>query len=235
MMTLLAGFALQVAAAGGGSQSIEIALRARDQLLLNAIATGNRSVWDAALAPDAVYVDENGSVFSRADYLKSLEPLPADISGRIDIVDYRLHLDADTALVVHKDDELENFHGHSLKASYLMTETWVHRKGDWKLALVHAYVVARDPPEIRLSSAKLDEYAGRYSAGPDLTWIIHRDGDHLLGGRDGQTPLKVEAQDVVFVPGQPRERRFVQRTPEGRVSGFIWRREGEDILWQKLP
>ena len=116
-----------------------------------------------------------------------------------------------------------------------MSETWVHRGSEWKLALVHAYVVARDPPAITLPAAKLDEYVGRYSAGANLPWIIRREGDQLFGGRDGKTPLKVEAPDVLFVSGQPRERRFVQRDADGKVTGFIWRREGEDILWNRLP
>lgn len=231
MITLLIGFALQVATA----DSVASTLRARDQRLLNAIASGDRATWDAALTADALYIDENGTVFRRADFLKSLEPLPPNISGHLDIVDYQVHLDGDTALVVHKDDEFENFHGHSLMASYLMSETWVRRKGDWRLALVHAYVVAPDPPEISLPPAKLDDYVGHYSAGPDLIWIIRREGDRLLGGADGQTPLRVESQDVLFVPGRPRERRIFQRTPDGRVSGFLWRREGEEMLWKRLP
>jgi hypothetical protein len=234
MIAILAGFALQAATVSGADQTLTATLRARDQHLLDALATGDRALWESALTPDAVYVDENGVVFARADYLKSLEPLPPGISGHISIVDYQLHRNGETALVIHRDDEFEDFHGHSLQASYLMTETWLHRQGDWKLALVHVYVVARDPPELPVPSSKLDDYVGRYSAGPDLTWNIRREGDRLLGGADGQTPLKVESQDVLFVPGRPRERRLFQRTPEGKVSGFIWRREGEDVLWKRI-
>jgi hypothetical protein len=231
VIATLIGLTLQAAAA----DPIAITLRARDQLLLNAIAPADRATWDAALAPEAVYIDENGVVFTRADYLKSLDPLPPNISGHIDIVDYQVHLDGDTALVVHKDDEFEDFHGHSLKASYLMSETWVRRQGDWQLALVHVYVVAKDPPEITLPPAKLAEYVGHYSAAADLTWIIRREGDHLFGGPEGRTPLGVESQDVLFVPGHPRERRIFQRTQDGKISGFLWRREGEDVLWKRLP
>jgi hypothetical protein len=231
MIAILVGFALQAAAAPQAAQALANTLQARDQRLLDALAPGDRTVWDATLTPDAVYVDENGVVFTRAQYLQSLSPLPANTSGHISIVDYQLHLDGDTALVIHKDEEFEDFHGHALRASYLMTETWVQHSGEWQLALVHVYVVAKDPPGITVSPSKLDEYVGRYSAAPDLTWIIRRDGDRLLGGPDGQTPLKIESQDILFVPGRPRERRLFQRTPDGKVAGFIWRREGEDMLW----
>jgi hypothetical protein len=61
MIALLTGLALTAAA----DTSLERTLRARDQDLLNAIASGNRALWDAALTPDAVYVDENGTIFTR--------------------------------------------------------------------------------------------------------------------------------------------------------------------------
>lgn len=234
MIALLAGLALQVAAADTSS-SLASTLRARDQALLDSLVAGDRTIWDAALTPDAVYIDENGTIFTRAEYLKSLEPLPPKISGRLKITSYQLHVEGHTALVIHRDDEFEEFYGHSLKANYLMSETWVQRGGEWKLALVHVYVVAKDPPAITLPPAKLDEYVGRYSAGPDLPWTIRRDGDLLFGGRDGKTPLRVEAPDVLFIPGQPRERRFFDRGADGKVAGFTLRREGEDIRFQRLP
>ena len=244
MILILAGLALQAAAALAPS-SLANTLRARDQRLLDALAPADRAVWDQALAPDAVIVDENGMSFTRAEYLQSLQPLPANVSGHIDIVDYRLQLEGDTAIVVHRDDEFEDFHGHALKATYLMTETWVRRQregqsedqGDWQLALLHVSVIAADPPEVAVPPSRLDQYVGRYGAGADLTWIVRRVGDHLTGGREGAAtqPLKVESEDVLFVPGLPRERRIFQRTPDGKISGFIWRREGEDIFWKRLP
>ena len=240
MIAALVGFSLvhiasvADATAATAPESLVTDLRNRDQQLLDAIAPGERSVWDRALTPDAVYVDENGVVMTRADFLKSLEPLPTGISGHIAIVDYHVHRDGDTALVIHKDDEHESYHGIALEANYLMSETWVQRNGEWKLAMVHAYVVAMDPPAIRIPESKLDEYAGRYSAAPDLTWNIRREGDHLVAGRDGapSRPLSVESQDVLFVPGKPRERRIFQRNAGGKITGFIERREGEDILWR---
>jgi hypothetical protein len=41
-------------------------LHKKDQALLDAIAPGDRKVWDAALAGDAVCVDENGVKMDRA-------------------------------------------------------------------------------------------------------------------------------------------------------------------------
>ncbi len=45
MIAIVIGFALQAAT----EDSVTSALRARDQLLLNALAPGDRAPWDAAL------------------------------------------------------------------------------------------------------------------------------------------------------------------------------------------
>ncbi len=115
-----------------------------------------------------------------------------------------------------------------------MTETWLCRGGQWKLAL-HAYVERKDPPAIALSSAELDAYVGRYSAAPDLKLTIRREGDHLVMQRDGKPAqtLLAEARDVLFIPGEPRDKNLFQRDARGRVTGFIDRREGEDIVWKR--
>jgi hypothetical protein len=102
--------------------------------------------------------------------------------------------------------------------------------------MIHVYVVNRDPAPIAFPAAKLDEYVGRYSAAPDLVWVIAREGDHLVGGREGRPakPLLVEMPDVLFAPGAPRTRKLFQRDAEGRVTGFFDRREAQDIRWTRL-
>jgi hypothetical protein len=224
-----------VAAAGGpgAPAGVVATLRAADQALLDAIAPGDRAAWDRALTPDAVYVDEDGRVLDRATFLAELLPLPKGLSGHIAIVDYRVRLDGDTALVVQRLDEHEDYFGQPLRAAYLMTETWLLRAGAWRLAMVHAWVVAPDPPALALPAAELEEYVGRYAGPGGQAWEIRREGGELVGGRVGGTmrPLRAEMRDLLFVAGQPRVRKLFQRDGQGRVTGFIDRREGEDIAW----
>jgi len=210
-------------------------LRAKDQALLDAIAPGDRKAWDDALAANAVYVDENGVVMNRAEFLKQLEPLPAGASGSLRIASYSANFSGNLATVIHTDDEQENYHGQMLHAQYLMTETWRRDAGDWKLYMVHAHAVLKDPPPIDLPAQSLAEYAGRYSGGGDLVYIIEWDGRQLKGGRPGKaaSPLQVEIRDVLFVSGQPRVRKIFQRNGSGRITGFVDRREGEDLVWRR--
>jgi ketosteroid isomerase-like protein len=233
ILLLLAALTLQVAP--NAPESTAELLRAKDQMLLDAIAPGDRKVWEQALATDAVYVDENGTVMDRAEFLKQVEPLPPGASGSIQITSYSAHVSGDLATVVHTDDEQENYHGQMLYARYLMTETWRREAGEWKLYLVHAYAVLKDPPAIFLPAEALRQYVGRYVGGSDLVYIIQWDGKQLVRGREGgdMKPLLVEVRDVLFVAGQPRIRKIFQRDASGSITGFVDRRESRDLAWHR--
>jgi hypothetical protein len=87
-----------------------------------------------------------------------------------------------------------------------------------------------------LAAARLDEYVGVYRLTSEITYTIRRQGDELTGERSGRSSqvLSVEAVDVVFVAGQPRSRKIFLRAPDGRVTGFVDRREGRDIPWTRI-
>jgi hypothetical protein len=205
--------------------------------LLDAIAPGEVKVWDAALAADAIYIDENGEIIHRAAFLKQLQPLPPGVSGKITISAYTAQQSGEVTTVIHTDDEEETYHGQHLTAQYLMTETWQRQGGIWKLLMIHAYSALKEPKSIVLPAADLDGYVGRYAAAPDLIYTIKRDGDHLVAEREGRpgVTLKAEVRDVFFVSGQLRTRKIFERDDAGRVTRFVDRREGTDLVWKRMP
>jgi hypothetical protein len=233
LLAWLALTALQTAAIAPDAAAVQKRLRADDQALLDAIAPGDRTVWERLLTKDALYVDENGTILRREQFLAALTPLPAGSSGHIDIVQYEATIHGNVALVIHKDDERENYHGIALRADYLMTETWLKEGEEWRLALVHAYVVAKDPPAIKSSAKALAEYEGRYRAAADLGYVIRRDGDHLVGDREGLPPVTLaqESADVFFIAGKPRDRKIFRRDANNNIVDFVDRREGEDLVF----
>ena len=233
LLALLLAFAFQISA-NTTDKTTEL-LRARDQALMDAFAPGDHKVWEQALAADAVYVDENGVIMDRAEFLKQLNPLPPGVSGNIKVTAFSAHISGDLATVVHTDDEQENYHGQMLTARYLTTETWHREAGEWKLVLAHVYAALKDPPAITLPVQELQQYAGRYVGGPDLVYLIQWDGKQLIGGRQGSPmkPLEVEVRDVLFTPGQPRTRKIFQHDANGKVTGFLDRRGGEDVVWRR--
>lgn len=235
MLLIALALALVVQTPAPTTDQTTAMLRAKDQALLDAIAPGDKKVWEQALASDAVYVDESGTILDRAAFLEQLSPLPAGASGKLQLANYQARVMGDLATVIHLDDEQETFHGQKLTAQYLTTETWRRDSDDWKLYLIHTYAVLKDPPAITLPEKELRQYAGDYSAAPDLTYEIRWDGQRLVGGKKGSSmkPLAVEVRDVLFVPGQPRIRKIFERDAKGKITGFVDRRESWDLVWKK--
>src|SRR4051794_9587916 len=114
-------------------------------------------------------------------------------------------------------------------------DTWMSFPTGWKLVAAQVLALRTDPPEVPLAAAELDGYVGVYRLTPEITYEIRREGDHLVGERKGRAaaPLKAEARDVFFVPGDNRIRKIFQRGADGRVTGFVERRESWDIHWKR--
>lgn len=43
-------------------------------------------------------------------------------------------------------------------------------------------------------------------------------------------PRAAELTDVLFTPGQPSKRRIFERDAQGKITGFVVRRDGRDAL-----
>jgi hypothetical protein len=142
----------------------------------------------------------------------------------------------DVAIVLHVDEESEDYFGHPIHAQYMTTATWRLGPDGWKMIASQVYASLVDPPAIDLPAGQLDDYVGTYRLTDDIRYAIRRDGDHLVGERTGRPPqtLRVEARDVLFVPGQPRSRKVFLRDAAGRVTRFADRREGRDIVWTRV-
>jgi hypothetical protein len=235
MMTAMLAAAMLLAHSDPSHAADTATLRRFDQALLDAQGTGSRVVWMRYMSPDSVYVDENGIIMSRDAFLKQLAPLPRNVSGSIRMTSYHVSYHGTAALVIHTDDERELYHGQRFRTEYITTETWYAEGGAWKLALTHVYVVDKTPAAIGLPTARLEEYAGCYRAASDLHYRIGMTDGRLTGGVTGRKahPLLAELADVFFVAGQPRVRMIFQRDRAGRISGYLSRREGDDIVWRR--
>ena len=203
--------------------------------MLDAVAAGDTKVWDRYLDPAMIYLAEDGTRKSKADLLKELQPLPPGISGAITIGAFDVRAHGNVAIATHDDNERENYYGQMLNAQYRTTDTWLQTKDGWKLIASQVHAALIDPPAIQLPTGRLDEYAGMYRLTPEIAYTIRRSGDTLSGERTGRPVqmLKAEAADVFFVPGQPRVRKIFLRDAGGRVIGFVDRREGRDVRWER--
>jgi Domain of unknown function (DUF4440) len=210
-------------------------LRLQTQELLDAISTGSPDVWARYLDSAASFTTEDGRVRSKREMVADVRPFPKEISGDIKVTDFKVTLHGSVAVATHVDDEHEVFHGQRLHCQYRTTDTWLRTPEGWRLIGSQVLALRTDPPDIALTPAQLDDYVGRYTLAPDLSYEIRRDGAVLLGQENGRKAdtIRVEARDVLFVPGQPRYRKVFQRDAHGDVVGFAERREAWDLMWTR--
>ena len=234
---LVAAAILALGAGARAAESVPELLQRQTQELMDAVAVGKTSVWDAYLDEGVLYTDENGQIMRKAEMLKGIKPLPEGVSGTIQVTQFQAVVHGDTAVASHVDDEHENYHGHPLLCQYLITDTWMRTKSGWRLVGAQVLALRADPPAVAISAAVQSEYCGRYALTPDITYEIRCSGGALEGQQSGRKPeeLKAEAPDVLFTPGKTRYRKIFQRGPDGRVTGFAERREAWDLVWKRLP
>jgi hypothetical protein len=235
---LLLAASLCVAPLGHGAESTTEILQRQTQEMMDAVASGGRDVWDRYLLPDMVYTAEDGQTKTKAQLLDEIQPLPKDIWGKLKVAEFKVveRFDSNAVIATYVAEEDEGYFGQTIHARYRSTDTWLRTKEGFKLLASQVLALRDDPPSIALPAARLDEYVGVYALTPEVKYTITREGDGLVGVRTGRKPdaLKVETPDGFFVPGQPRLRKIFQRDANGRITGFVERRETWDVLWKRI-
>jgi hypothetical protein len=236
-LSLLAALLVFIPLTASPQDDVAALLQKQTQEMLDAIASGGSQVWDRYLDDKAVYTSEDGTVLTKAQLVEQIKPLPPDVSGILKVIDFKVTQHGSVAVASYLNDEYETYHGHKLHCQYRATDTWLKTPQGWRLIASQVLAVRTDPPARELSQAQMQEYVGRYSLSPDITYEIRRTADGLEGQQTGRQPevLKAEAPDVLFVPGKPRYRKIFQRGSDGRITGFAERREAWDLDWSRLP
>lgn len=183
------------------------------QALYDALAPGNKAVWNKTLARDCIITDENGNVQTKAELLKDFGPLPPGSSGSIKIENLKIQ-DLGTAAVVHYlVNESEDVSGQQLHTKYVTTDTYHLIGRDWKIVASQVTVVPRDLDPVPVDKSGWPALAGEYRVTPDAKHGYHvylREGA-LFGGRDEQsaTPLIPLSPLVYFQSGSIHTMIFV--------------------------
>jgi hypothetical protein len=233
LILLCAGWPL--AAQAADLSPVEAEMRRDTQALLDAIAPGDVAVWDRLLDPKAIQVDEDDTVRTKPQILADLKPLGTGLVGNLKIDDFRVALFDDVAVVTHENKEYLNYHGQVIHSRFRMTDTWRKTPGGWRQIASQVLAVQQDPPSIPFDG-KQCAYAGRYALTDDIVASISCQEKGLTVERVGKPARSflAEAPDLFFEPGFPRTRRIFQRDAGGKVTGFVDRREGRDIVWKRL-
>jgi hypothetical protein len=224
-----------VQAQSGAQPEVAPVLQKQTQELLDAIASGDRAPWTRHLLDGMVSTVEDGSVKTGGTLIDEIRPLPPGITGTIKVTDFKAVRHGNVTITTYVADEEEGYFGQTLHAKYATTDTWLQTADGWRLAASAVLALRTDPPARDLPDAALDQYVGVYTLTPEITYTIRRTAAGLTGERTGRKPdvLKVELADCLFVPGQTRLRKIFQRDAQGRITGFVERRESWDVQWTR--
>ena len=226
---------LQLGSAEPAAEGVNAILRRQTQELFDAVTAGDSTVWDRYLGPDVVYTDEAGEVSTKAEVVASIRPLPKEVWGKLELTRFEVRRHGESAMATFVVEETEGYFGQVIHARYRTTHVWLRTPRGWRLIGAQSGALRQDPPAVALAADRLDEYVGTYELTPEVRYTIRREGDTLVGQRTGRSeePIKAEVADLFFVPGKPRLRKVFQRGPDGRITGFVERRESWDIAWKR--
>lgn len=211
-------------------------IRRQSQEFSDASASGNAAAFQRLLDDHVTFINESGEIATKKDLLDGAGPPPKGIVNHLVQTDFHVQPFGNVAVTSFTDVQTELAYGQTLHAKYRSTEVWLKEGTDWRMISSQTLALADDPPSVALTDKELDDYVGTYSGGPDFTFTIARKGHDLTGTQGANPPvaIKAELRDVLFTPGQPRLRRIFQRDAQGKVTGFIRRREGHDLVFKRV-
>ncbi len=223
--------------ASGDSVSTETLdwFQATEQGLMDALASGDKAVWERVMDSACDLTSEEGEVVGRQELLDQLRPLPEGLSGRIVVKDLTVQEFPGFAVVRYLADESESVFGQQISVRYRVTNTYRRNAPDWKLVASHLAVVTQDPPEQQVSSAGWPGLVGSYRLLPaGWTFIVELRDGRLYGGRDPARlkPLIPLTADAFVLSGSLGEWLFV--VENGKAIRIVNLRKFATLVWTRV-
>jgi len=219
--------------AGRGGVSQDELVR-RTQELFDSVATGDRGPWKKYFAEDCVYFDEKGHNLNKEALVADVVGLPAGYSGSIAMGKVQSRIEGDVAILSYDFNEAESVFGQTMNARYHATDTWLRRRGEWRIVAGQVLRYYEDPAAGVADVKKYPEYVGTYEVAPGMTMTVSLEHGHLMRQRmrGAKQELIPEAEGIFFRKGI-EGRTLFRRGADGKVEALIDRRNNEDIVWAR--
>jgi hypothetical protein len=115
-------------------------------------------------------------------------------------------------------------------------DTYVKTPVGWKMISSQSFVIPQEPVRVAVDSATLDAYVGRYTLAPTIVYDVIREGKRLFGQWPGGPKEElIPIGTATFFRHDVRGIRFFTRDAAGRVTRMIDRRDGNDLVWTRVP
>ncbi|KAA6464832.1 nuclear transport factor 2 family protein [Acidobacteria bacterium AB60] len=225
------------AAAGQSAGELKGYFQRTEQSLMDAVAVGNKALWNDVLDEACVVTNEEGEVLGKKELLEQLTGLPPGLSGAIEVVDLTVQPAGDFAVVRFRMNETETVFGQHLKTGYRSTDTFVRRDAGWKMIASHQSVVTSDPPAQEVSRRDWPAFAGTYQLLPN-GWVLHvamKDGE-LYAGRDPkQLKRLIPIGPNVFTREGSLGEWVFCLDEKGKATKIVELRKFEPLVWTAVP
>jgi len=233
----LIGVLLVCAGAGAAEPSAETVkwFQTTEQSLMDAVASGDKAVWERALDDSFVMISEEGEVLPPEKLLKDMRPLPPGLSGKIVVKELTVQEFPTFAIVRYLADETEQVFAQNLATKYRMTDTFRRDGKSWKMLASHASVVTADPPAQPVPAARLAGLVGEYKILPDgWTFTVELRDGKLYGGRDPKKlkPMVPVTPTAFVVSGSLGEWLF-DVDDKGKAQKIVDLRKFETLIWTR--
>lgn len=207
----------------------------KTQAFSDAGPIGDGKAMAAMADPRLIFFNENGDRATRDD-LASIAPGPANgITTRMSVTDWDCQVHGPVAITSFIDNAARtDAAGKTSVFRYRSVETWLRKGADWAMVGSETVALADDPATV--PAGAIDDYLGTYRAESGLTFTFARQGADLAATTGGQ-PLvvqKAEAPDMFFTPGASRAVKIFRRDANGKVTGFVYHRVGQDIVFSRV-
>jgi hypothetical protein len=232
-----AALACLVAAAPAMATDADISalLLKKTQAFSEAGPVGDGKKMAGLADPRLIFFNENGDRATRDD-LAAIMPAPSNgVATRMAVTDWDCQVHGDVAVTSFIDTAARtDATGKTTTFRYRSVETWLHQSADWTMIGSETVALADDPATVPV--AAIDDYVGTYRAASGLTFTFTRQGGELAATTGGQplTVQKAEAPDIFFTPGAARAVKIFRRDSGGRVTGFVYHRTGQAIVFTRI-
>jgi len=207
-----------------------------EQALMDALAPGDKAVWDRVMDEGCVITSEEGDVQNKQQFLADLRGLPPGLTGGIVVKELTVQELPGFAVVRYLADEWEIIFGQKLATKYRATNTYRRDGQSWKLVALHLSVVTVDPPAQIETNPRWAGLAGTYQLVPDgWTFTVeHKDGK-LYGGRDPKKlrPFIAMTPTAFVLSGSLGEWLFVVDA-KGNGTKIIGLRKFGPLVWTRI-
>lgn len=204
------------------------------QQLLDAITTGDTTIWAAHLAPEWFLSDEEGQHITRSDFLAGLHPLPAGQSGKLTLARWWLAGDSAVAIISYDADEEHHYYGQTLQTRFHMTDVYLRHGAEWKQRASQVTALPRAIAGVSIPAALAKEYAGVYALTPDIRMSVSATDSGLVLRRQGRPDERLYAlSPQLFIRHGMRGVWVFDRDSAGQVSGLVYWRDNNSVVWRR--